>query len=226
MDTDGTRVSAGTTTHPTECGTNLPLLPGRTVTDGEATGVVTAAHGTDVVTVRWEGTFTQRCAVTELRTVNPDRPTLAHDDLFAVTLGEILARRSGPNVLKGFRQGYNNGFVSFKETARDALRHLDEVAAEAGRAKCCYTYVVRPDGARRTEGFEDGDRLIVCTFHVDGPNTLHCGPHRAMVLAGDRGSIYTPTPPDLDVPDDCRAIRASESLTPFEQPKALVAVAA
>lgn len=207
--------------------TDLPYLSGRTVTDGTNVGVVIAAEQ-DVCTVRWaDGGFTERCATLELAAANPDRPTLAHDGLFAATLGEILAERAGVAALAGIHQGHNNGRVSFTDAARDVLRRLDQRAAQAKHAGCGYSYVVDAVGVRRADRtrIDDGDRLITCTFFVDGPGTLYCGPHRGDVDAGNPGSIYRPTPDGADVPADCRAI-VGEALSPFEQPKALVAVAA
>lgn len=217
---DATALSAATAT-------DLPYLTGRTVTDGMNTGVVTAAEQ-DVCTVRWaDAGFAERCATLELTAVNPDRPTIARDELFAGTLGEILAERAGVAALAGFHRGHNDGRIAFTEAAREVLRRLDQRATQAKHTGCGYSYVVDAEGIRRTgrARFDDGDRLITCTFHVDGPNTFYCGPHRADVDAGRPGSIYRPTPDGADVPADCRTI-VGEALSPFEQPKALVAVAA
>jgi hypothetical protein len=178
------------TTLPPNRGT-LPFLPGRTVTDDMNTGIVIDAD-TDTCRVRWqpEG-ITERCAVAELRAVNPDRPMLAHDELYASALGEELARRTGPVALAGFHNGWNNGRISYTETARDMLRRLDERALELKQARCLYTYVVDPQGVRRADrgDFRDGDRLITCSFYADGPGSFgYCGAHCPGVKDGSAPS--------------------------------------
>ena len=209
------------TAHSPVPATDLPYLTGRTVTDGMNTGVVTAAEQ-DVCTVRWaDAGFTERCATLELTAVNPDRPSLAHDELYANELGRILAERAGRTC---DWQGEPTRQVGWREAARDVLRRLDGRALAAKHARCPHTYVVDRDGARRDDpiGFEPGDRLVTCTFYGDGPGRFRCGPH-----ADDRGSIFQPTPAGMRIPDGCGEIRDVVALTPFETAvPARVAVAA
>jgi hypothetical protein len=204
VSTNVINVHSGPTTPPLQRGTDatrersrLPYLPGRTITDGHSTGIVVEADA-DACTVRWPEGITERMPTASLRAVNPDRPTLAHDELFVSALGENLAQRSGAEALAGFHQGWNNGRVAFTEAARRVLAGLDERALAAKHAACSYSYVVDPDGIRRQDRgeFLDGDRLVTCPFFADGPNSgLYCGAHYPGVVDGsNRSSIFYALP--------------------------------
>lgn len=180
----------------------VAYLPGRTVelvstVTPARRGVVLGADDRELsYVVRWtEAGVVGTAHGFMLRAVHPDRPTLANDNLYAVTLGELLARRDGPDALAGFHDGYNNGHTAYKETARDLLREMDAVAAEAKRAGCPYTYVLDPSGQRRPSrtAYEPGDTLIVCPWYCDGPGRLFCAPHAEAEAQGDRSSIFYPS---------------------------------
>lgn len=194
------------------------FLPGRTVTDGMSRGVIVQVVDGDFCTVQWSPGFTEQCPPADLAAVNPDRPSLSGDELFAATLGEELARRAGAEALAGFHRGHNDGRVGYTEAARMVLARIDGRALTAKHSGCAYTYVVDPQGQRRAnrEGWADGDRLITCTFFVDGPDSLYCGPH----TNAEPGSIYMPTPPGMPIPGGLSVIEGTP-LSPFAQAGAL-----
>jgi hypothetical protein len=127
-----------------------------------------------------------------LRAVNPDRPRLAHDDLYAQALGRIFARRSSR---EDDFDGDPNRETGWREAARDALRELDAKAFEAKHAGCLYTYVVDPAGNRRPDpnDYVDGDTLICCPWYGDGPRRPNCAVHTAAWKRGERSSIFYPS---------------------------------
>lgn len=203
---DTTGRSADSATHPAE----VAYLPGRTVTDGVTTGVVFEADPDGTVLVRWnDAGFTERCTAADLRAVHPDRPALAYDETLVVFLGENLAKRAG--ALDRFNDGHNNGRTAFVESARRVLADWDTRAREIKHNRCLYTYVVAPDGVRRADRSEflTGDRLVTCTFFVDGPGTGYCGAHRPEV-AGLTSIFYA----EPEQHDSGEAV----ALSPFETP--------
>lgn len=176
----------------------MNLLPGRLVEirGTHATAIITDTRpSTHEYEITRDGLVLELIAASQVRPVVGDRPTLAHEDLFVEQLGEILAERAGPEALAGFHNGHNNGRTAFREAARDVMRRLDASAEQARTALCLYTYVVDPDGNRRTDptDYVEGDTLITCAWHRDGPGTLDCAVHRRMSDAGERSSIFYPS---------------------------------
>lgn len=176
----------------------MNLLPGRHVevrgvtADAVITGVRPATHEYEIT---YDGLVLEHIAASLVRPVVPSRPTLAHDSLFVEELGEILAERAGSEALHRFLNGGADGRVGWRETARDAMRRLDAAAEQVRTMPCLYTYVVDLDGVRRPgpTDCEDGDTLIACAWHRDGPGTLYCAVHRRMSDAGERSSIFYAT---------------------------------
>jgi hypothetical protein len=201
------------TTGATTLPANTLTLPGRTVevemSDALAggrpywlRGIVIDVTLDGVATVLMDdgaGHVSEQC--TALRPVNPDRPTLAHDDLIAGALGVQLAERAGPEAFAGFHRGHNDGRIAFTEAAREMLRQIDVRALVAKHQRCGFTYVIDPRGNRHTDPgvWNPGDQLVECAFYVDGPGTIFCGAHLPGVKAGtDRSSIFYATDEQRD----------------------------
>lgn len=189
------------------------LLPGRTVEmlppwPISVAVVIDATTGTDEdgpqYAVRLLNGEQKIAGADQVRPVNPDRPTLAHDQLIAAALGEQLATRDGR--LADYQRGWNDGRSIYNDVARDMLRNVDQRVFAAKHARCAYTYLVDATDLRKANqsAYEDGDNVIACAFYPDGPDTIYCAVHHPLVQAGDRGSIYrlpgdgvAPTAPGL-----------------------------